>query len=531
MKFINTTTFLIFFLLTSSYSSAPCHFSISVLEDPADTLKLEQVRSILNANNRIFISADSLHKPFSTNGTYWLYIRPLKPDSIQDYVLAFHLFLSRVEVYSFPYLHPDDVGGLTIPYRLKKFSGSNLLLKAGAKGYLVRVQNRVWASGSVKNTEIVPIDEFYKKKQSRDLLQAFIQGFLWLMLFYNLLLFFTVRKSIHIYYVIYVFLNSLFFFFLFGYSEIYLFPASYRINLFLWTFQLIASIFYLLFLRMALNNHCTTYTPAVDRWIFVPYICLRVILSLSAASTVFFRTDLFTTASAVSNVIGTLAAVGIIIFLYKGSDWFMRALILGSVILIIFGWAGMFYVRFVQQSNNLFFETGMVIELLIFTYALNKQYFEEVYKAKLVKRQLEDELDAKNRELVYQAMQLSAKDEAIASINEKIKELENAGRLDAGMITETVLNSSMQKSLWKEFEVHFSETHPGFYRSLLDNFPDLTHNEIRLCAFLKLNLNTKEIAMITQKSAKSIEVMRSRIRQKMGIQRDTNLNHTLAQFE
>jgi DNA-binding CsgD family transcriptional regulator len=82
--------------------------------------------------------------------------------------------------------------------------------------------------------------------------------------------------------------------------------------------------------------------------------------------------------------------------------------------------------------------------------------------------------------------------------------------------------------LWKDFEKHFNETHPGFYRVLTDRYPSLTASEIRLCAFLKLHLNTKEIAMITQKSVHSLETMRSRIRQKMNIKRDASITWVLS---
>jgi DNA-binding CsgD family transcriptional regulator len=126
---------------------------------------------------------------------------------------------------------------------------------------------------------------------------------------------------------------------------------------------------------------------------------------------------------------------------------------------------------------------------------------------------------------------LSSKEEAIASIKEKIKELNTAEKTDKFIITNILGNTREIDNLWKEFEVHFNQTHPGFYKILTNKYPELTQNEVRLCAFLKLNLNTKEIAQITQKTPRSIEVMRSRIRQKMDLERDVNIGQMLTKLQ
>lgn len=81
---------------------------------------------------------------------------------------------------------------------------------------------------------------------------------------------------------------------------------------------------------------------------------------------------------------------------------------------------------------------------------------------------------------------------------------------------------------WKEFETQFVQVHPDFYKRLFEKYPDLTSYEQRICAFLRMNLNTKEISSITGRSAKSIEVTRSRIRKKLNLSRRSNLSSFLA---
>lgn len=66
-----------------------------------------------------------------------------------------------------------------------------------------------------------------------------------------------------------------------------------------------------------------------------------------------------------------------------------------------------------------------------------------------------------------------------------------------------------------EFEYRFSKIHVGFFEKLAKNFPDLTLNERRLGAFLKLQLTTKEITGITGQSVRSVEIARTRLRKKL----------------
>jgi DNA-binding CsgD family transcriptional regulator len=83
-------------------------------------------------------------------------------------------------------------------------------------------------------------------------------------------------------------------------------------------------------------------------------------------------------------------------------------------------------------------------------------------------------------------------------------------------------NASSEES-WKEFEVRFQDVHTEFYDNLNKALPDLTPNEKKLCAFLKLNMTTKDISAITHQSVKSITMARYRLRQKLNLDRDENL--------
>jgi tetratricopeptide (TPR) repeat protein len=131
---------------------------------------------------------------------------------------------------------------------------------------------------------------------------------------------------------------------------------------------------------------------------------------------------------------------------------------------------------------------------------------------------LELELELRNKELTCNAMSIISKNE---TVTEMIEALEKAIR--EGQPAE-VVNSVFEKirngdrdSNWKEFEVRFTQVHKDFYDKLNERYPDLSPNERKLCAFLRLNMTTKDIASITHQSVHSINVARTRLRKKMNL--------------
>ncbi|MCD8033659.1 MAG: LuxR C-terminal-related transcriptional regulator [Alistipes sp.] len=75
------------------------------------------------------------------------------------------------------------------------------------------------------------------------------------------------------------------------------------------------------------------------------------------------------------------------------------------------------------------------------------------------------------------------------------------------------------------FEKYFNTIHDGFFTRLLQRHPGLTPNEMRICAYIKLNLNTKEIAAYMNISPSSVEIARHRLRRKMELASEVNLQH------
>lgn len=152
---------------------------------------------------------------------------------------------------------------------------------------------------------------------------------------------------------------------------------------------------------------------------------------------------------------------------------------------------------------------------------------------KLEHEKLQQELEHKNRELATNVMYLLKKNEFITSTAEKLKSAQlNFKRENQKVIQDVVrdllMNSS--KDVWKEFEVRFQEVHSDFYKNLNKKYPDLTPNEKKICAFLRLNMSTKDISAITYQSVRSINMARFRLRKKLELESDENLINILSKL-
>jgi DNA-binding CsgD family transcriptional regulator len=89
------------------------------------------------------------------------------------------------------------------------------------------------------------------------------------------------------------------------------------------------------------------------------------------------------------------------------------------------------------------------------------------------------------------------------------------------------LKQNLDETSWREFEYRFARVHESFYDTLDAQFPDLTPAERKVCAMLKLNMSSKEIAAITMVRPESVDTARSRIRKKLDIDKDENLTEFL----
>lgn len=175
----------------------------------------------------------------------------------------------------------------------------------------------------------------------------------------------------------------------------------------------------------------------------------------------------------------------------------------------------------------LIFIIVVVVLLLILRNTRNKKTLAQ-------KQQLETEVELKNREFATNVLYLVRKNELINQVAKQLMGLKENMKPELRPSVQRIifeLQSEVDNEVWNEFEYRFQQVHQDFYTKLRSSHPDLTPSEERLCAFLKLNMSSKEIASITHQNVKSIEVSRARIRKKFNLTNtDANLVTYLSDF-
>jgi tetratricopeptide (TPR) repeat protein/DNA-binding CsgD family transcriptional regulator len=176
-------------------------------------------------------------------------------------------------------------------------------------------------------------------------------------------------------------------------------------------------------------------------------------------------------------------------------------------------------------GGSLILLLAVIVILLIIKYKRQKE-------ALLINEaeSLRKDIELKNRELVCNVSNIYTKNMVINKVAKTLsKSISTSQQTNVELINEIIgeLRRNMDETSWKEFEVRFSKVHESFYETLDKKYPELTHAERKICAMLKLDMSSKEIAAITMTHSESIDTTRSRIRKKLGLEKDENLSEFL----
>lgn len=160
-------------------------------------------------------------------------------------------------------------------------------------------------------------------------------------------------------------------------------------------------------------------------------------------------------------------------------------------------------------------------------------------KEQELQRLREDKIQAEvqhlGRLLGASTMNLVVKNEFIESIKEELEELKKKGKRPEikqtleKIVKEIDVTLRVQED-WEQFEYHFDAVHGDFLTRLREDYPDLSPNEQKLCSFLRLNLNTKEIANLLGISIRGVEVARYRLRKKLALEKGENLSKFILEY-
>jgi DNA-binding CsgD family transcriptional regulator len=154
-----------------------------------------------------------------------------------------------------------------------------------------------------------------------------------------------------------------------------------------------------------------------------------------------------------------------------------------------------------------------------------RQLAEEKHKA---------DSEHKDSALAASTLHLMQLNDTLTQVKEEVQKvlitLEPDNRKVFKSIITTIDDKMVQNDSWDSFELHLNKIHNDFLKRLKAEFPDLNPRDIRLCAYLRLNLSSKEIASLLGISVRGIESIRYRVRKKVNLKTNEGLTEFLLNY-
>ncbi len=174
------------------------------------------------------------------------------------------------------------------------------------------------------------------------------------------------------------------------------------------------------------------------------------------------------------------------------------------------------YKRYYEKVNEkLIEENNLLLEI---------QELENERQIMRVKNeQLSQDVDVINRELAASTMSLNSKNELLAFIKEDLKNTSESDSRGIKSVISTINKNISKDDSWSVFQEAFDNTDKDFLKKIKLAHPSLTPNDLKLCAYLRLNLSSKEIAPLLNISVRSVEIKRYRLRKKIDLPHEQGL--------
>jgi hypothetical protein len=158
----------------------------------------------------------------------------------------------------------------------------------------------------------------------------------------------------------------------------------------------------------------------------------------------------------------------------------------------------------------------------------------EKTNALLLNQKLNDELSSKSKELSKYALLIIQKNRLLDELKKKLKEVlrnpASSNLRDFRNLVQMINYNFSPEKECKEFSVNFNTVHQGFSDTLKSRFPDLTNNDLRLCALYRIGIPTKDIAEAMGISQTSVKMARYRLRKKLGLSPEEDIHQFLQNF-
>ena len=151
---------------------------------------------------------------------------------------------------------------------------------------------------------------------------------------------------------------------------------------------------------------------------------------------------------------------------------------------------------------------------------LEKEKSKKILNEKII---VENDLNHKKVELLNKSNFISQRNENLNYLLESVDYIESNTSNSSIKIKQKIKDLLRTENLNDRFEKHFEDVYPGFFKSLIRHSSKLTQNDLRFCAYLKMNQSTDEIAKLTSTSIRTVESKKYRVKKKFKIGNDQSL--------
>jgi tetratricopeptide (TPR) repeat protein len=191
-----------------------------------------------------------------------------------------------------------------------------------------------------------------------------------------------------------------------------------------------------------------------------------------------------------------------------------------------------------KQLNYQYFISVLIVCVLLLLVILqgwrnkHKLVLLEKQKQELNRKYLKDVIENKEKELTSQVTLLAQMQQQVDDLIQKTSKVLSDNSTEQVKLKkiESLLKADPIHTLKNDFDVRLTSNNEDFFSLLLHKYPDLSPAELKLCAYLRLNPSTKDLALITNRSMRTIESTRTNIRKKMNLTSHENLVTHLLSF-
>jgi DNA-binding CsgD family transcriptional regulator len=183
-------------------------------------------------------------------------------------------------------------------------------------------------------------------------------------------------------------------------------------------------------------------------------------------------------------------------------------LVIGIFVLLLIFLAGYFFMKKINRRDKQLLRTKEELVALLET------------QKKIKEDQFQNDLEHKENQLNAITFQMLQKNELLEEIKAAI---ENETAISEKQLLKIVNKHFTQDQSWNDFDRFFESINKNFYTRLKQKYPDISSNDLKICALIKLNLSIKEMASILNISPDSVKTARYRLRKKLQLASEENL--------